>query len=318
MDELTRHMLEKTGYRFTGSASAVKPCEWCKKSIRGEGECYKYTFYNIKSWQCIQASLDVLKCTHKCTFCWRYLDKTSCDEVTTDDDPKQIVDRSIEEHVKLLRGFGGFEGRNDTRYQESLSPKHFTLSLAGEALLYPRLGEIIDYVKEKGMTCFLVTNGTLPDKLMLLKDHLPTQLYITLPAYDEVSYKQTCHPLIEDGWENIRESLRRLTEFECRKAVRLTLVKGLNMSHPEKYAEIIKDVDADFFEVKAYVWVSESRKRLGLEAMPTMDDIQEFSKELAQHAGLQIVDERPESRVVLLMRKDNRFLEKKDRLLPDL
>ncbi len=317
MQEKTKTKFENAGYRFTEYNGAVKPCEWCKRSIRDNGECYKYTFYNIKSWQCIQASLDVLKCTHKCVFCWRFLDNTSPAYIEEDIDPKKLVDRSVEEHVKLLRGFGGYEGRNKERYDEALRPKHFTISLAGEALLFPKLGEVIDYVKRLGMTCFLVTNATLPDKLLVLKDHQPTQLYITLPAYDKESYQKTCNPLLADGWDNILTSLTHLKEFSCRKAIRLTITKGLNMKHPEKYAAILKNVDADFFEVKGYVWVSESRERLDKEAMPSMQEIVSFSEQIAKHAGLEIVDQRDESRVVLLMRKNNRFFAADKRMLPE-
>lgn len=303
----------KQGYRFTGEESAIKPCEWCKRSIRGDGECYKYSFYNIKSWQCIQASLDVINCTHKCKFCWRNLESTTASEITTDDDPKQIIENSIIEHVKLLQGFGGTDQKDEVRYQEAQKPKHLTLSLAGEALLYPKVGEVIDYVKSKNMTCFIVTNGTLPNRLRTLLDHQPTQLYITLPSYNEENYVKTCQPLLADGWKRINESLQMLKEFSCRKAVRLTVVKGLNMEHPEKYAEILKDVDADFIEVKAYVWVGESRERLDLSAMPNMDEIREFSDKIVKSAGLVKVDEREESRVVLLMKKDNRYFEKEKR-----
>jgi len=41
MDKGYRRLLEKQSYEFCGEHSAVKICEWTKKSLRGDGVCYK-------------------------------------------------------------------------------------------------------------------------------------------------------------------------------------------------------------------------------------------------------------------------------------
>ena len=174
------------------------------------------------------------------------------------------------------------------------------------------------------MTSFLVTNGTNPEGLQALLDSKiePTQLYLTLPAPDENIYKKVCNPLIKDGWERLKRSLVLLKKFSCRKTIRFTLVKGLNMGaqtgegkFAEKYAELLKPMrrSIDFFEAKAYMWVGYSRERLAQENMPLHSNILEFSKILCEHADLKIVAEKKESRVVLMInREDNenkRFLQ---------
>jgi tRNA wybutosine-synthesizing protein 1 len=131
-----------------------------------------------------------------------------------------------------------------------------------------------------------------------------TQLYITLPAPDEETFQKVCRPLIKDGWKRIMESLKLLQEFKCRKTIRMTLAKDINMIKPEKYAGIIKDVDAEFFELKAYMFVGYSRQRLNIKNMPTHDDIIDFSKKIIKNTNLKLIDQKPISRVALLMRKD--------------
>ena len=41
----TKKLMEKQGYRFIGNHSAVKTCEWTKKSLINKGSCYKQKFY---------------------------------------------------------------------------------------------------------------------------------------------------------------------------------------------------------------------------------------------------------------------------------
>ena len=164
--------------------------------------------------------------------------------------------------------------------------------------------EFIDEIHSRGMTTFLVTNGTNPDMLRKILEHQPTQLYITLPAPDEETYLKVCRPLIKDGWKKIMESLELLKEFSCRKTIRLTLVKDENMINPEGYAGLIKNIDADFFEFKAYVYVGYSQYRLSIENMPRHHEIMDFASRVAELAGMKVIDEKKESRVALAARKD--------------
>ena len=38
----------------THQHSAVKTCLWLRKSLRGEGNCYKGKFYGIRAHRCVQ------------------------------------------------------------------------------------------------------------------------------------------------------------------------------------------------------------------------------------------------------------------------
>src|SRR5437870_4544521 len=62
--------LEKQQYRMCCHHSAVKVCGWTKNMLRGEGGCYKFTFYGIRSHQCLQMTTSMF-CASRCTFCWR-------------------------------------------------------------------------------------------------------------------------------------------------------------------------------------------------------------------------------------------------------
>ena len=43
-------------------------------------------------------------------------------------------------------------------------PLHFAISLTGEPTMYPKLPDMVDYIKEKGMTA-LRTSSTMPTRL---------------------------------------------------------------------------------------------------------------------------------------------------------
>jgi len=151
-------ILEKKGYRFVGRHSAIKICEWCRESVRGNNVCYKEKFYGISSHRCIQMSPAVFFCDHKCLFCWRstpFLPKWS----GVADEPTDIIDGCIEEQKKILQGFFGGEC-DKKKLREAMQPKHVAISLVGEPTLYPKLPQLIDEIKDRKMTAFLVSNGT--------------------------------------------------------------------------------------------------------------------------------------------------------------
>ena len=85
------------------------------------------------------------------------------------------------------------------------------------------------------------------------------------------------------------------------------------MIHPEKYAKIILRADPDYVEVKAYMAVGYSRKRVGMPGMPKHEEIQEFAGRLAEETGYLYTDEHRLSRIILLCRdkdaKENRFID---------
>lgn len=196
-----RKTLFKQGYRFAGKHSAVKTCLWCRKSITNQGFCYKQSFYGIQSHRCIQMSPVLDLCNLRCKWCWRdvrYAEKA----FTAEPEPaKEIIDACIQEHLTLLMGFKGFQKTDKKKFQEAMNPRHFAISLVGEPTLFPKLPELVKEISSRGMTSFIVTNGTHPEMLKKLFKQKPTQLYITLPAPNEKIFKESCNPLEESAWK---------------------------------------------------------------------------------------------------------------------
>jgi wyosine [tRNA(Phe)-imidazoG37] synthetase (radical SAM superfamily) len=138
-------------------------------------------------------------------------------------------------------------------HSEAMSPNHAAISLDGEPLLYPEISELVQEFKNRGMSTFIVSNGTLPEKIESL-DTLPSQLYITLPAPNEQIYKRTCRPMIKNGWKKLNQSLGLIDSLSCRTLVRLTAIKNLNINieNINDYAKIIEKANPNFFEIKGF------------------------------------------------------------------
>jgi len=217
------------------------------------------------------------------------------------DNPENIIEGCIKAQLKILSGYKGNPKTDSKKLSEALSPKHVAISLIGEPTLYPSLGDLIQSFHKKGFTTFLVSNGTLPHSLSQLNEE-PTQLYISVCAFDKGNFLETCRPQVPLAWESLNETLSLLPSFKCPTVVRITLTKHLNMKNPELYARLIGKANPTYVEPKAYMHVGFSRLRLGFENMPTHKEVQEFAAKLAKEMGYNILDESPESRVVLLSR----------------
>ncbi|MBI5871959.1 4-demethylwyosine synthase TYW1 [archaeon] len=300
IDAAVRKKLENQGYRFAGEHSAIKVCLWTKKALRGEDICYKQKFYGISSHRCMQASVSVFNCLQRCEFCWRDLEHTIPEIVKEPDEPEFILDRMIKEHCLYIQGF---KPKADKRiFKEALNPKHVALSLSGDASLYPKLPDFISLIKKKGMSCFLVSNGQRPDMLEEIYAQ-PTQTYITVAAPNKEVYSKVCKPYLKDGWEKLLSSLGILMKFK-RPTIRLSLAKGYNMSNPRDYANIINEFPARFVELKAVMPVGYAQYRMPYQSMPLHKEIREFALQICEKTGYKIIDEKENSRVVLLMKKD--------------
>lgn len=293
--------LEKKGYRFVGhnNHSAAKVCHWTKKSIVNEGVCYKEKFYGIESHRCLQMSPSISYCHHKCLFCWRDISITETEWSEEYDEPADIIDGCIEAQRNLLCGFFGNPQSDPQKLKECEDPNNAAISLAGEPMLYPLIEDMIVEFNRRGFTTFLVSNGLSPFRLAHLEVE-PTQLYLSLDAPTPEIYKGLCDPQIQDGWKKLNESLDLLESFSCRKVIRMTCVKDYNMTLPEEYARIIEKSNPDFVEIKAYMYVGNSRKRLQFNNMPRNQDIYDFASSIAELCNRKIVNESRESRVVLL------------------
>ncbi len=294
--------LEKQQYRIVGSHSAVKTCGWTKNMIRGQGGCYKLKFYGIMSNQCLQMTTSI-SCANRCTFCWRGYKAPVSKEWKWDvDDPEFIFNHSTGEHHKLLVGFGGSEKANKAAYTKSKEIRHVALSLTGEPIHYPRINELLDLFNKNHVSTFMVTNAQYPEQIRDLKP--VTQLYISLDAPEQQMLKQIDLPLFSDYWERLNKSLEYLAQKKQRTCIRLTIVKGINDVHHQRYAEMIRKGGPDFIEVKSYMHVGPSQQRLQRENMPLHEEIIEFSQELLKFLPeYEIVSEHIPSRVVMFAKK---------------
>ena len=299
-------MLKKQQYEVVGSHSRVKTCHWTKSDLKGEGGCYKNKFYGINSSQCVQMT-PTFVCNNACVFCWRDLRYHTQPAMEGGiDNPKDIVEGSIEAQRKLLSGFGGNEKTTDEKFERAMNPQHVAISLDGEPTLYPHLPELIKEYKKKNFSTFVVSNGLLPERIEKMMEEPPTQLYISVDAPNEELFNMIDRPLIKNAWQGLCKTLSMLPEIgkKSRTALRFTLIKGLNMAEPEQWADIIRLSKPMFVEVKAYMWVGMSRERLEQANMPLHDEVKQFASEIAKHADYKLIDEHEPSRVVLLMKED--------------
>jgi tRNA wybutosine-synthesizing protein 1 len=304
-DEILR-MLRRQKYHLVGSHSAVKRCRWLYESIVHNRTCYKQKFYGIKSHQCLQMTPSVLHCTMRCVFCWRAQsgdydlrwDETRLPEW---DDPEYIIEGCIREQKRILSGYKANSKADQKKCLEAVTPKHAAISLAGEPTLYPHLDGLIKGFHRRGFTTFLVSNGTVPETLSSLSEE-PTQLYISVSAFDKKKFSQVCRPHVPDAWKKLNETLELLPSFKCPTVIRLTLARHLNLKHPEVYAKLVRKANPTYMEPKAYMHVGFSRLRLGYKNTPTHPEIRDFAAQLANEMSYNILDEAPESRVVLLSR----------------
>jgi len=289
-----RQSLAKQGYHLVGGG-AVKPCLWLNRSIRGGDQCYKHRFYGISSHRCVQMT-PALECNHLCLHCWRPIDAPVPSRPPLE--PSELMDGILREHKRILSGYGGAHTTDRSRLEEARKPAHIALSLMGEPTFYPYIGELIGEISRRGMTSFLVTNGTRPEVLGSLK-LMPTQLYISLNAPDKELYRQISNPS-GDLWGKLQESLCLMKGMPCRRVVRLTLARGLNLKDPDGFAKVIELAEPDFVEVKAYMHLGRSRARLSRESMPEHGEIMEFARQLSYALGYDLTSEVPLSRVALL------------------
>lgn len=307
--EVVIKRLEKQQYGLAGRNTAVKICTWTKKSLRDEDVCYKQTFYGINAHRCCQMSPSLNYCQNSCVFCWRSFTSTegfSDIPLELSDDPEEIIDKSIEQQRKLLSGFGGNPKVNLKKFKEAQNPKHFAISLTGEPTLYPTLKEFIENLHKRNISTFLVTNGLKPE---VLSNVYPTQLYISLDAPNEEIYRKIDRSRIKDAWLLLNQSLKVMNEkrnSKTRTTLRITLVKGYNDIRPEQYAKLIEVANPMFVEIKAYMHVGSSIYRLKKENMPSHEEILEFAQKISEHCNWKYEDEKPESRVVLLMKKEDK------------
>jgi tRNA wybutosine-synthesizing protein 1 len=305
-------------YGLVGSHSAVQICGWTKRLLRGKGACYKNKFYGIDTASCAQVGPSAAWCSQNCIFCWRPMEWMEYGEMGEGevDSPSEIIEGIVKAKRKLISGLGGAEDVNEGLFREALDsfPKHWAISLSGEPTMYPRLPELISLLKgrEGVESVFLVTNGQHPEMLRRLEkeDALPTQLYVSVDAAERETYEKVNVPVFSDGWERLNESLGIMAGLPCRRVLRFTVIKGVNDLEGmlPLYAKMFSGSGADFIEVKAYMHLGYSRKRLEAENMPTHEYVRELCGKLLGLMGeYGFEGEDANSRVVLLKRKGSKY-----------
>ena len=189
MDPDYKALLEKQQYRICGEHAAVKLCHWAKESVTGRRNCYKQDFYGITSHRCLQMTPAINECSHMCSFCWRVQEHDY--EVTDWMEPGEMLDCLIERQRDLITGYKGDPRVTSELFEEASNPDQVAVSLAGEPITYPYLSDFFKECHRRGMTTFLVTNGTYPERLEAL-DELPSIVrYCAAPDKDTYKGLQT-------------------------------------------------------------------------------------------------------------------------------
>lgn len=248
-------------------------------------------------------------CTQRCLFCWRAQNgdlQIKWDELQFPkwDSVDDIVEGCLYAQKRILSGYNGNSKTDWGKLTEASTPKHVAISLTGEPTLYDQLGELIKEFHRKGLTTFLVTNGTEPSALARLREE-PTQLYVSVCAPNEDVYKRVCRPQVSEAWGKLNATLNFLQSFKCPSVIRTTLVRGLNMQNIEAYAKLIEKAAPTYVEAKAYMHIGFSSLRLGYENMPNHKEVFQFASFLADETGYKILDECADSRVVLLSKHEH-------------
>lgn len=323
--EEIKKILRNQHYEIIGKNSAIQICRWTKKSLVDKGYCYKQKFYGIESHRCCQMTPVVMNCYNRCIHCWRAIEYNLGVDIKKEDvdDPKKIIEDCIKAQRKLLSGFKGNSHVNIKKFEEAQDPKHFAISLSGEPTLYPKLAELIKELRKQKRTSFLVTNGLNPNRLKELrkKNALPTQLYVSLNTPNEKLYKVWHRSILKNAWERFNESLeiiKKLTKTKkTRTVLRLTMVRELNLKNEyiDEFKSLITKASPDFIEIKGYMAVGYARKRLGYEKMPTHKEIKDFAIKLVKNLeDYKILDEKEESRVVLIGKDKKRIKIKEEEI----
>ena len=301
--------------------STVQLCHWTKKSFKNEGDCYKHKFYGISTHQCMEFSPAGMHCENRCVYCWRPMEfydslKMEPERVT---EPEEILIKLMEERRKLIMGHYGDIKSDKQKLDESLFPSHYSISLSGEPTMYPKLPELIKYLKSLKATksTFLVTNGQEPDMIKRLSDEgaLPTQLYLSTNAADYESFLKINRPRYKDSWERWNTTLEMLKELDTRTVLRITLIRNYNTSDEmiPAFASMIKRSSPHFIEVKSYMHIGRSTNRLERAHMLEFDEVKRFASELASQSKIfSVMDESDVSRIVVLQNQE-RFI---DRWIP--
>ncbi len=307
-----QQQLKKAKYGVSDH-STVELCHWTKKSFKGEESCYKHKFYGISTHQCMEFSPAGMYCENRCVYCWRpmeFYDSLAMDP-TRVAEPQEIITKLMAERRGLIMGHYGDPKSITKKLDESLLPAHYAISLSGEPTMYPKLPEMIKYLKTLPATksIFLVTNGQEPQMLQRLQDEdaLPTQIYLSTNAADYDSFMRINKPRYDDSWERWNKSLELLSKLNTRTILRMTLIRDHNNSESmiPSFASMIKRANVHFIEIKSYMHIGRSTNRLARSDMLEFEEVSHFATQLAKQSQIySVMDESIASRIILLQNQE--------------
>lgn len=316
----TKSKLQKAKYGVYNH-SAVELCHWTKKSFANEGNCYKHKFYGISTHRCMEMTPTAMNCENRCIYCWRPTEFYDTLQMPAHlvDEPDVIVNELMKERERLLSGYYGNKKNDTKRLDESLLPAHYAISLSGEPTMYPKLPQLIRYLKSLRTTksVFLVTNGQEPKMLKRLADEdaLPTQLYLSTNAVNRKMFHMINRPRQRDAWERWRESLEFLATAKTRTVLRMTIIRGYNEGTDlvNDFAPLVSQANPHFVEIKSYMHIGMSTQRLEKSNMLEMNEVKTIAHLMVKNLPrFVIMDESEISRIVVLQNQDrytNRYIQ---------
>jgi tRNA wybutosine-synthesizing protein 1 len=261
-----------------------------------------------------------MNCENRCVYCWRpteFYDTLQMPEHLVDE-PDAIIHHLLKERERLIMGFYGSSKSNKKKLDESLFPAHYAISLSGEPTMYPKLPDLIRYLKSLKNTksVFLVTNGQEPEMIarLIKEDSLPTQLYLSTNASNKKMFYQINRPKYKDAWNRWLNTLNILSELNTRTVLRMTLIRNYNsdLNNITEFVNLINKANPHFIEVKSYMHIGMSTNRLEHNNMLDVEEVREFTRELQKTLqGYNIMDESEISRIVVLQnhkRYTNRWI----------
>lgn len=301
-----RDNLSKQGYRLIGSHSAVKLCRWTKSMLRGRGGCYKHTFYNISSFQCMEMTPS-LACANKCVFCWRHGTNPVGRAFTWEmDSPEFLIEQAMAEHRSMIKQMRGVPGVQPDRFQEAMTIKHCALSLVGEPIMYPEINRYMELLHKSRISSFMVTNAQFPERIAQLCP--VTQLYLSIDAATKDELKRIDRPLFEDFWERFLACIDELSLKRQRTVFRLTLVNDYNITNLQEYAKLVHKGNPDFIEVKGVTYCGVGGAAdLTMKNVPYHEEVVKFCVDLIEQIGgdaYEIACEHEHSCCMLIARKN--------------
>jgi tRNA wybutosine-synthesizing protein 1 len=229
------------------------------------------------------------------------------------DEPDAIIHQLLKERERLIMGFYGNSKSNKKKLDESLFPAHYAISLSGEPTMYPKLPNLIKYLKSLKNTksIFLVTNGQEPEMInrLIKEDALPTQLYLSTNASNKKMFYQINRPKYKDAWDRWLNTLNILAEINTRTVLRMTLIRNYNsdLRNIPEFVNLINKANPHFIEVKSYMHIGMSTNRLEHNNMLEVKEVREFTNNLQKYLQhYNIMDESEISRIVVLQNQ-NRY-----------